>query len=227
MTPEAGYLSGVPGLGRHGPAKKLIFEAWSKYSSKNENMKPVPTDPIPQWGGKEPTSGGLKLRVAYRDLPRGENQRPSSARFNNPYNLGWYDFSASEAKAFQTDSKEGVKIPEPVFRKFATLTLKDAVRGQCSQFKPQDLKEGSLTTKLVSKSDGRSTYRLSGTAKLDDGQRSFDAKLHGLVAMEDSKFVRFDLVAAGQRTGKSGANGRETDLGPAPMGVAYQLYDGS
>lgn len=227
MTPDAGYLSGVPGLGRHGPAKKLIAEAWSKYSSVNKNMKPVPTEAIPLWGGKEPTPGGLKLRVAYRDLPRGGNDRPNTARFQNPYNLGWYDFNAGEAKAFRTDSKSPVKIPEAVFSKFATITLKDAVRGQCGRFKPEDLKEGALSTQLISNSNGRATFRLTGSAKLNDHQRSVDMKLHGIAVFEGSKIVSFDLIAAGQRTGKSGANGRENDLGPAPMGIAFQLYDGS
>jgi hypothetical protein len=227
MTPDGGHLSGVPGLGRHGPAKKLISDAWSKYSAKKPAMKAVPTDKIPLWGGDDLKPGGLKLRVAYRDLPRGDQSRPSSARFLNPYNLGWYDFSADEASAFRTTSREPVKVPNAVFTKFATHTLKDAVRGQCGQFKSQDLKEGSLTTQLISDSGGRSTFRLIGTAKLKDSQRSFDAKLHGIAVFEGAKFVSFDLIAAGQRTGKSGANGREADLGPAPMGVAFQLYDGS
>ena len=224
MTAAGGYLSGVPGLGRHGPAKKLISEAWSKYSAKGPEMKPVPTEAIPLWGGDEPTPGGLKLRVAYRDLPRGEKRRPSSAHFLNPYNLGWYDFNAEEAGAFRTTSKEPVKLPDSVFTKFATITLKDAVRGQCGRFKPQDLKAGSLSTQLISKTDSRSTFRLTGTAKLKDRERSVDMTLHGLAIFDGGKFVSFDLIAAGQRAGKSGANGRKNDLGPAPLGIAFELY---
>jgi hypothetical protein len=68
------------------------------------------------------------------------------------------------------------------------------------------------------------TWRLTGAAILNDGQRSYDAKLLGIVEFERTKCVRFDLITAGQRTGMSGANGRSTDLGPALMGVAFQLY---
>jgi len=226
MTPEGEYLSGVPGLGRHGPARKLISAAWTKYTSKNPAMKPVPTNPIPLWGGEEPSPGGLKLRVAYRDLPRGEKRRPSTANFQNPYNLGWYDFTAEEARTFRVASREPVKIPHSVFTKFATITLKDAVRGQCGQFEPQDLKAGSLSTQLISRDGTRTSVRLTGTALLKDHERSVEMKLHGIAVWEGENFVSFDLVAAGQRSGKSGANGRENDTGPAPLGIAFQLYKG-
>jgi hypothetical protein len=227
MSPEGDYLSGTPGLSANGPARQLISEAWSKWQGKGLKMKPIPTDPLPLFGGDTPAPGAMKLQVAYRDLPRGEVLRPTSAKFQNPYNLGWYDFKPEEVRSFLTDSREPVAIPNKVFTRLATATLKDAVRGQSGNFKSSDLKSGSLKTQLISKTDGRSTFRLTGNVLLKDAERSYEAKLHGLAIYNTAKrhFVRFDLIAAGQREGKSGANGRTTDLGPAPLGIAFRMYN--
>ena len=226
MAPDGGYLSGAPGLSANGPARKLISEAWAKWQAKGISMKPVPTDPIPLYGGKDPEPGAVKLQVAYRDLPRGDVRRPSSAKFQNPYNLGWFDLSAQEARSLVTDSRETVAINHDLFVRLATHTLKDAVRGQCGNFKPENLKSGSLTTQLVSESEGKQTYRLLGTADLGDAQRTYKPTLRGFAVYDQASksFTQLELVAVGQRTGKSGANGRETDLGPAPMGVSFRLF---
>ena len=67
---------------------------------------------------------------------------------------------------------------------------------------------------------------MQGTADLAEEERSYKAQLHGQAVYDSNTqaFVEFELVAVGQRTGKGGANGRENDLCPAPMGVAFILY---
>ena len=226
MAPDGGYLSGTPGLSVNAPARKLIADAWTKWRAKGISMKPVPTDPIPLYGGKDPELGSVKLQVAYRDLPRGDVRRPSSAKFQNPYNLGWFDLTAKEAASLVTTSKEPVAIDRDLFVRLATHTLKDAVRGQCRNFKPEDFKAGSMTTQLVSDSGGKQTFRLQGNADLGDAQRTYKPSLRGFAIYDQASksFTQLELVAVGQRTGKSGANGRETDLGPAPMGVSFRLF---
>ena len=226
MGADGAHLSGHFGLANLATAQRTIEGAWTEWRGSGAAMKPVPTNSLALYAGEEPKPGSLKLQVAYRDLPRGDVRRPDSARFQNPYNLGWLDLSAEEARHFITTSKQPVAIPDALFRKLATATLKDAVRGQMSAWKPPAFKEGSLTTQLVSTKDKRSTFRLSGSAKLAEGSRSYSPKLHGFAIFDHAEgaFERFELIAAGQRAGKGGANGRETDLGPAPMGVAFKLF---
>ena len=69
-------------------------------------------------------------------------------------------------------------------------------------------------------------YELSGEAKMAAGERTFSPKLHGTASFNTAsgEFTDFRLIAAGQRSGKGGANGRATDLGPAPMAIALTMY---
>jgi len=222
MSPEGEFLVGNFAILQKNKARKLMNTALTKWKRRSPALLPVPEKDIAIYGGGEPQPGGVKLKIAYRDLPRGDIVRPANAHIQNPYNLGWYDLSASEAQRFRTDSREPVAIPEPLFLKLATTTLKDAVRGQTGEWDESALRGGSLTTQMVS--PGK--FQLKGTINLTDGTRSFVAQLYGQAVYnkQAKKFVEFELVAVGQRTGKNGANGRANDLGPAPMGVAFRLF---
>ena len=226
MSPTGGYLGGNFGIVREEQATELMTAALEKWKASGAAMRPVPSNALTLFGGKEPQAGALKLELAYRDLPRGEVERPTTAYIQNPYNLGWFDFSAEEAQTFLTDSQEPQAIPQEVFRKLATHTLKDAVRGQKAAWKDDALQAGHLTTQRISNEGSRTTYRLSGSAKLADDQGRYEAQLHGRAVYDSARkaFVAFELVSAGQRSGKGSANGRENDPGPAPMGVAFRLY---
>ncbi|MFT4551332.1 MAG: hypothetical protein ACI8XO_002458 [Verrucomicrobiales bacterium] len=230
MTPEGDYLSGKFARQTNGGARDTITSGlanWKEMVRKsNANPKPVPTDKLELFGGEVIQKGGLKLEVAYRDLPRGDVERPGDTRFPNPYNLGWYDLTPEEAKTFVTGSKSKAAIPDQVFKKIARECLKDAVRGQMSNWKDADIKDGQLFTSLAAESGSKQTYQLSGSAEMDSGELTFSPKLHGTLTFDQAtgEFTDFRLIAAGQRTGKAGANGRETDLGPAPMAIALTMY---
>lgn len=227
MSPKGDHLAGSFGITREKEANEMMTAALKTWQATEAAMTPVPDSPIALYGGKEPSPGGVKWQLAYRDLPRGEIERPSSADVQNPYNLGWYDLSATEAQAFLTDAEDPQPVKESIFRKLAVKVLKDAVQGQMSGWEESAMRRGTLQTQLVSQRDGTITCRLTGSVDLQEGSRRYTAQLHGRVVFEEAakRFVAFDLVAAGQRTGKGPANGRETDLGPAPMGVAMTLFD--
>ncbi|MDB4570407.1 hypothetical protein N9Z95_05205, partial [Akkermansiaceae bacterium] len=69
-------------------------------------------------------------------------------------------------------------------------------------------------------------YQLSGSLELSESGRTFSPSFHGSATYDTAtgEFTDFRLIAAGQRSGKAGANGRDIDLGPAPMAVALTLY---
>lgn len=226
MSPTGGYLGGQFGIASKKQATELMTAALEKWKASGAAMRPVPSNHMTLFGGKDPQPGALKLELAYRDLPRGEINRPSTAYIQNPYNLGWFDLSAKEARAFITESQEPQPIPQALFQKLATRTLKDAVRGQMGAWDDGALKDGNLTTRRVSQDGTRTTYQFRGSAQLAEDVRSYEAQLHGRAVYDKSNktFVVFELVAVGQRSGKGGANGRENDLGPAPMGVAFRLF---
>ena len=104
--------------------------------------------------------------------------------------------------------------------------LKDCVRGQCSDWKKNARKEGSVYTQAIKKEAGRQTMRITGYVDRSQPGQAYACQLHGLIEYDarQKRFTRFEIVASGQRSGKSGANDRNNDLGPAPMGVAFTMY---
>ncbi|MGY8642221.1 MAG: hypothetical protein ACKVJU_14150 [Verrucomicrobiales bacterium] len=226
MTANGDYLSGKFANPSKDAAHEILESGLNSWKSKTENAKPVPTDRLELYGGEPLQKGGIKLEVVYRDLPRGDIERPSDSRFPNPYNLGWFDFSPSEAKAFLAEKGEKKEIPSPIFSKLACAKLKDSVRGQMGDWKAQEMQSGQLFSELITENGSVKTYQLTGNAKFSSGDRSYEPTLQGEAIFDTStgEFTEFKLIAAGQRTGRGGANGRSTDLGPAPMGVGFWLY---
>ena len=230
MTADGQYLSGKFARQSLKTAHKNLsdgLENWRKITAE-QNLKPqpVPDDSLAIYGGDAFQKGGLKLQLTYRDLPRGNVQRPGNDQFPNPFNLGWHDFSPAEAHAFLTESSEKVPIPDPIFKKLVLTQIKDAVRGQMNAWKKGSLQEGQLFTQLISTKEHTKTYQLSGSAKIEASGRSFSPTFHGTLSFNQNtgEFTDFRLIASGQRSGKGQFNGRSTDPGPAPMAVTLTLY---
>jgi hypothetical protein len=230
MTADGSYLSGKFASPSRERAREALTDGLAKWkeTTRRGNLQPkaVPTNKLAIYGGEKIRKGGLKLEVTYRDLPRGNVERPGNAQFPNPYNLGWYDFTPAEAQSFRTDRREKVALPDQIFRKLARTHLKDAVRGQMGNWEKGAIKNGQLFTQLVSTSGNTETYQLSGSAEMEADNRKFSPSFQGTLTYNTAtgEFTDFRLIAAGQRSGKAGANGRATDLGPAPMAIAFTLY---
>lgn len=230
LMPDGRYLSGKFARQTRDVAKRTLLGGLKKWQEitqqKSLHPKAVPTNKLAMYGGDPLKKNGIKLEVVYRDLPRGNVKRPGNAQFPNPYNLGWFDFTPTEAKSFRPSGKEKTALPDSILRKLARTRLKDAVRGQMSDWKEGALQEGTLYTQLVSKRDGQSVYQLTGSAVLESADQSFKPEFFGFVRFNEitGEFADFRLLASGQRTGKGPANGRATDLGPAPMAVSLTLY---
>ncbi|YCM43460.1 hypothetical protein V2O64_19310 [Verrucomicrobiaceae bacterium 227] len=230
MTSDGEFLSGNFARQTCEIARGALSEGlqnWQKVvSDRDYKPKPVPTNRLALYGGEKLQKGGLKLEVAYRDLPRGELERPGNARFPNPYNLGWFDLTPAEAKSIVSGSREKTAIPGKIFQKLARTRLKDAVRGQMGDWEEGDIKGGQLFTQLVSTKGRQQVYELSGSALLEAGGRRYEPEFYGSMTFDraSGEFTDFRLIAAGQRAGRGPANGRATDLGPAPMAIALTLY---
>ena len=101
MTAEGEFLSGYFAWAFRDRAKRVIEEGWNRFEQlakqKNLNPAPVPINRLDHTLGESLETGGLKLEVAVRDLPRGDVQRPGTNAFRrDAYNLSWIDLSASE-----------------------------------------------------------------------------------------------------------------------------------
>jgi hypothetical protein len=69
------------------------------------------------------------------------------------------------------------------------------------------------------------TMRVTGFAKFSQPGRAYECQLYGKAQYDSigSRFVSFELVAVGQRSGGDEFNFRQDDLGLAPMGVAFVM----
>ena len=104
MTPECKYLSGRFASQTNTSARDILNKGWARWSAQPSvtTSPKVPLEYQPVVGGLPVSNNRIKLRITYRDLPRGNNKRPSSGDFVNPYNLGWYDISKNELKTLFT-----------------------------------------------------------------------------------------------------------------------------
>ncbi|MEO0415772.1 MAG: hypothetical protein AAF226_12570 [Verrucomicrobiota bacterium] len=227
MTPGGDYLAGKFARQSKENALSTLQEGWNEWTQqKSGDSQAVPGGTLPLFGGKVPTSEVVKLRVSYRDLPRGDLQRPGDARFPNPYNISWYDLSAEQAAHFTNSGSSPQSVLADVLKPLAMQVLKDAVRGQIRGWQPDAWRGGELTVRMIEERDGLIVCELRGSCDLQNGALRYRPKLYGETIYDRQKgqFTAFQLMAAGQREGKGAANGRETDLGPAPMGVALSLF---
>ena len=232
MTADGDYLSGNFGRTSRGHAEQLLTSALSRFDQlarrRGWSPKPIPTNRFPLTMGEPVARGGVKLEVAVRDLPRGREQRPGDAQWaREAHNVKWLDLTPQEARFFSATNDQRISIPRQVVWKFAQTTLKDFVRGQASDWKPPDLKDFELYAEPTEQAGGTTTSRLLGFVILRRGNRVYACQLHGRTVFNkrSGRFEEFDLVAAGQRQGATQFNFRQNDLYPAPMGVAYRLYD--
>lgn len=225
MTADGEYLSGVfasPDVNRVRAMMRIGLGAFEEKKAATES-KPIPTNSLALVGGKQNTAPGeVKLQVSYRDLPRGELRRPGSARFPNPYNQGWFDLTRSEAQQFAAEGQ----VDKRLLTRLSIHLLKDAVRGQTSRWKPENFLSGNLKVNKVRTDNYLHYYQYSGKVELKDSNRNYHPELYGIGVYHstEKRFLDFQLIATGQREGKSGANGRTTDLGPAPMAVAIRMH---
>lgn len=175
----------------------------------------------------------MVLRVALRDLPRGPGDRSGARREDLPPSDMWMDFikwawnenwiAFDQPSAWVPKGRE--PEPVPLFRRLAMETLVDNVRGQAPGWRPEFVREATLTMRRVGVLDGIWTIEYRGSARLDSGGASYAPRLFGTAEWDPKagRFRRFDLLAIGPRAGKAVFNQRENDPGPAPMGVAFQL----
>ena len=223
MTPDGHFLGGKYTSPTKLNARNIITEGWQAWKKQVVGKsKPVPTNSLPLVGGSQRTDPvDLKLRITWRDLPRGAIRRPGTARFPNPYNLGWYDLRFGDASKLVTG--ESIEV----IKKISLRTLKDAVRGQMHGWRSEDWKGGTVKVKKH-KVDGHLVhYRIEGQVDLQRTETllKYQPALYGKIVYDLGKggFVDFQLLAVGQREGAGPSNARDSDLGPAPMGVALRM----
>ncbi len=192
-----------------------------------------------RWERSYPADG-LVLRCVGRDLPAALDPRapPPDARSNQDH--VW--LSADEARALVP---AGVRPGEawelvPLARRLARFHLVDNVRGQTLPFAEPEVAGSWLRARAVAEDGARLALALEGATRASsDGTwllgendwtperpwpRRLEARLAGRAVWDRAaeRFVSFELVALGLRTGTTGLNGRDPGSS-GPIGFLVTL----
>lgn len=242
MGPDAEYLQAKFATSDAADIRRRLREALQRWDAMKQQKgyanKPVPKVPT---GIPEPRllQSDLLLQVNLRDLPR-QSGAEVGARYEavasrtNPwtdfgrwaYNENWIGLNAQEAKAFVPSGSSIESVDEAPLRRIARQVLVDNVRGQAPEWKNEAVKDVRLSKRRTKVEGGSWRIEYRGEAKMEAGSNSYHALLYGQSLWDPttSRFMEFELVALGPRTGKWQFNNRERDLGPAPMGVSLKKW---
>jgi hypothetical protein len=186
-------------------------------------------------------TGGLILRQTMRDLPSSSNPRRDTSRHN--FDHVW--FTAKEKADFtpkKMEVGETWEVPSQTVKRLVAFHTVDQVRGEADAWGWEAVKEASIQCRVVDIAKSKVLIELYGNAKCvkpPSGEMNpynnkkiekditNDLRIRGelLFDAEARKFQSFRLLAAGMRSGAATYNFRFDDMGPSPIGFAFELLD--
>ncbi|MDJ0975675.1 MAG: hypothetical protein QNJ98_14530 [Planctomycetota bacterium] len=212
------------------------LEAWKQTEPAARTLPKDFDLPRRRWEASYP-QGGLVLRTANTDLG------PDADRNRINRDHAW--FTAEEARGWLgADPQPGDThtVSRVIVDRLACFHLVDNVRGQTLPFAPAEVAASKLTTTVVSREgdavtfeiEGRTEAETDGTWKLGKNDWTPTTKYprgltttvlgSGTFDLAAKRFTAMEMVAVGERTGRTNLNGRpEGDVGPAAIGFVLQL----
>jgi hypothetical protein len=227
-----------------GRVQRLLSDAkriWSKTTAKERSPKLAEPGEPDRYFTRKPPVDGLALRSTVRDLPRPKGQKVDLS----PSNLDhvWIDrddmLSLIPSELVVGKS---ANFPDKIAQRIARYHLLDSVRGEAEPFAEEYIQQADIKLIVAKVDDGRIKFKVAGrcranrppnknrnpyTGKTIPTKTGYDLQLYGIAEFDRQKeqFVRFDLLAAGDRWGGTMYNFRDNDLGKSPIGFAFELVE--
>ncbi len=228
MMPDGTYLSGRFVGTRPNQVLELMNEALEKWNrivrERNLRPKPVPqTEALSTWKKNKREELGLHIELHFRDLPRQGTQHTNHGKkVGEHFNTTWLELSKTEAQSLVPTSTSWQTVPNNVRNKLFTHGLKDIVYGQSPNWKPHDIRAGSIKVRRGKTTRSGTVIELMGDFDLKDHSHQFSGKMLGklLWSPKDKRITRMEVVATGTRTGGTTFNFRNRDEAAAPLGVS-------
>lgn len=215
------------------------LERWRQPEGLTEPSPAQLVDTTPRADGYP--ADGLVLELAARDLPREVDTRPDDWR-KQAWNRDYAWFTRDEVASLVPPGRDigsRQEAPARITRRLARFHLRDFVRGEPYAWPEEALQHAELRAEATAIDGDEIHLTLRGAIRLDheahwvrpeDGEErhhrtGFDATLIGEAIWDDRQraFTAFDLLATGPRWGANQYNNRDDDLGPAPLGIAFNL----
>jgi hypothetical protein len=251
-TRQGLYVTGVDGDLLHSlnatDAKQILslmgrgLAKWDQKQNGNARIAPLyesnKTDP--KFAIDFPKDG-LILRQTMRDLPSSSNPRRDTSRHN--FDHVW--FTAKEKSDFtpkKMEVGETWEVATQTVKRLVAFHTVDQVHGEADAWGSKDVKEASIQCRVVDIAKSKVLIELSGNAKCikpPSGEMNpynnrkiekditNDLRISGelLFDSESREFQSFRLLAAGMRSGAATYNFRFNDMGPSPIGFAFELLE--
>jgi len=192
---------------------------------------------IARFEAKRPLDG-LVLQVWSRDLPR---QKVTAGWRGTAWNQDHAWFRRDEVASFVPEATVDAtrEMPAALLQRLVRAHLVDNVRGQTYSHGAEHIVNARLVLRTAAVENGIHVLLLEGAVRIDrrgswpirgygpasPQQLGYDCSLLGAARYDRARgvFTEFRLLAAGMRWGGTEFNGRQDDLGPAPMGIAFAL----
>lgn len=186
---------------------------------------------------------GLVLRVVARDLPRSAGHGDWR---DHAWNQDFVWFTAAEASRFVSSRAPGTPpllLPSAIARRLARCHLLDGVRGRVPALDEQHIDRAWLAVSVESVGGQRIVLRVSGASRTRargvwrtagfagdpvPQECVVDVRLDGRAVFDRTldRFVEFEMVALGERSGAWQFNERGEDPGPSGIGFWFTLGSG-
>lgn len=240
IGPDGEYLEGRFAAGSEPADIRARLERALERWRVLQKEKRYANRPVPRVVSAVPpefASAAHLLVVHSRDLPRGSGDR-SGARFDPArhqdggflgylawaWNENWVPLASLDGLV--AAGKDWQPVPAELVATLARQALVDNVRGQANAWSAAAVRRAELRVKPAASRGRTAVFVYDGAFELVDGARSFRGTFRGEASYDrqQRRFLAFDLVATGDRTGGQQFNRREQDRGPAPLGIAIGLY---
>lgn len=220
---------------------RQALEKWHQKPDRSTEKVPSGYDHDPREGRWQYPADGLVLNLYVRDLLR------ESGKIDSRWNLDHVWFTRDEVSSLILENMvigKSYPIPEHLAKRIAKLHLVDIARGESPRWQSNDLKQVKIALTVEEITASQVTLRLEGTVQNEapptlyinpfsnqkvDMPRGIKLQLLGYLTYnrKAGTFEKFDAIAIGLRWGATAFNARFDDLGPAPIGFAFELASDS
>lgn len=191
-------------------------------------------EPKHRWEASHPTSG-LDLTTFSRDLPESCDASESA---HVAWNQDRIWFSEEELTWFLPPLNEPVNVGDqysieaPAIQRITRFNIVDTVRGQTSFYKPGEIKSANVLGIITAVTDRQIEIRFEGQTHAEAAVSRGRDLPHGIKTnvlgyatfnRNQRAFDKFELVALGERWGRTVYNGRHAELEKSPIGFVIRL----
>lgn len=242
-TPSGKLLGSINALNADRVLAMLqtALEAWEQTPDSERWLGPDDQlMPDHRWESSFPADG-LVLTSSVRDLPAdGTVSGERSTRWNRDH--AW--FSEEEARGWLPDTLEvgaSREVSSTIVNRLTGYHIVDNANGQTIPYAPAETAGSRLRCEVVARDGSQLQLTITGSTRANsDGTwllgdndwtpkqmypRSLTTEVFGRATWDTARqrFTAFELVALGERAGRTGYNGRSNNLGPAPIGFSFRL----